>query len=167
VTDDDPGRRVREALDALGARYRVLDCDPELADTQAFVAAYGFAPPQVLNTILVVSKRGPRVHAACVAPADARLDVNGAVRRELGAPKVSFASAEETAGLTGMALGGVAPFGLPADVPVLVDARVLEPDTVVVGGGSRAVKYLVDPEVFPRAPHTRVVEGLALQRLQS
>jgi prolyl-tRNA editing enzyme YbaK/EbsC (Cys-tRNA(Pro) deacylase) len=161
MADDDPARRVREALDALGARYRALDCDPELADTEAFVAAYGFPPAHVLNTILVVSKRGPRLVAACVAPADARLDVNGAVRRELGAPKVSFASAEQTAGLTGMALGGVAPFGLPAEVPVLVDARALEPDAAVVGGGSRALKYVVDPEVFRRAPHVRVVEQLA------
>lgn len=160
----DPGVMVEEALRAVGARYEVLACDPTLADTDAFLAAYGFAPAQVLNTILVVSKRGPRRYAACVAPADARLDVNGAVRREMGAPKVSFASGEQTAELTGMAIGGVAPFGLPPEVAVLVDARVLQPDTVVVGGGDRARKFLVAPEVFERAPRTRVVEGLAPPR---
>lgn len=116
---------------------------------------------RLANTLLVVSKRGPRKAAACILLADDRLDVNGTVRARMGAPKVSFATGEQTAELTGMQLGAVAPFGLPEDVEVLVDARVLGPDWVIVGGGSRSVKLKLDPGVFVRAPRTTVVEGLA------
>ncbi len=157
----DPARLVTDALDAMGAPYEVLPCDPELSDTATYSQAYGVPPERLANTLVIASKRGPRRVAACVALANGRLDVNGAVRAQIGAQKVSFASAEQTAEMTGMELGGVAPFGLPEDVTVLVDARVLEHDWVVVGGGSRAVKLKVDPKVFVEAPRTRIVEGLA------
>lgn len=160
--DDIPDRGLRAALDGLGAAYEVLACDPELADTAAFLAAYGHAPDTVVNTLLVVAKRGVGI-AACAVLADSRLDVNGAVRRTLGVPKASFAPPGQTEALTGMALGGVAPFALPAEIRVLVDARVLEHPRVIVGGGSRSRKFAVDPEVFRRAPRTEVVPGLALR----
>lgn len=152
---------VSSALDAIGAEYEALPCDPELSDTATYAVAYGVPADRLANTLLVVSKRGPRRVAACVLLADGRLDVNGVVRARMGTQKVSFADGEQTAELTGMQLGGVAPFGLPEEVEVLVDARVLEPDWVVVGGGSRAVKLKLDPALFRRAPRTTVVEGLA------
>jgi hypothetical protein len=35
---------VREALAALAIEYETVACDPTLADTAAFCAAYGFDP---------------------------------------------------------------------------------------------------------------------------
>ena len=60
-----------------------------------------------------------------------------------------------------MEIGGVTPFGLPAGIPVYVDARITELDTCVVGGGSRAMKVEVDPEVFGRMDGVAVVKELA------
>jgi prolyl-tRNA editing enzyme YbaK/EbsC (Cys-tRNA(Pro) deacylase) len=153
---------VTDALDALGFSYEALACDPALADTAAYSEAYRIPLDRCANTLVVVSKRGPQRVAACVALAGTRLDVNGAVRDRLGAPKVSFAGPDDTAALTGMELGGVAPFGLPDDMPVLVDARVLDHDWVIVGGGTRDVKLRLDPRVFSKAPRTSVVAGLAV-----
>ncbi len=96
--------------------------------------------------------------------ATTRLDVNHAVADLLGVRKLSFASAEETAGLTGMVIGGVTPFGVPGNLPVFVDARVVGRPSVVIGGGSRAMKVRLDPEVFRRLPGCQVVEGLAMER---
>ncbi len=56
------------------------------------------------------------------------------------------------------------PFGVPASIPVCVDARVIGRPTVIIGGGSRSTKIRVDPEVFTRLPGCRVVEGLAMER---
>lgn len=154
----DPAGLVTAALDRLGAAYESLPCDPAVSDTEAYAAAYGVPAERLANTLLVAAKRGDRGVAACVVLADDRLDVNGAVRRALGATKVSFAGGGQTAELTGMELGGVAPFGLPAEVRVLVDARVLDRDWVIVGGGSRAVKLRLDPAVFLRAPRTTVAD---------
>jgi prolyl-tRNA editing enzyme YbaK/EbsC (Cys-tRNA(Pro) deacylase) len=160
---EDPHAEVRAALDALGAEYEVLPCDPELADTAAFCDHYGVPVERSANTILVAGKGrdGERTYVACVVLAHTRLDVNGAVRRRLGVRKASFASADETRELTGMLIGGVTAFALPPDVPLWIDARVLEPDWVVLGGGDRSTKLKLAPDLLTRAPGAEVVEGLA------
>jgi prolyl-tRNA editing enzyme YbaK/EbsC (Cys-tRNA(Pro) deacylase) len=133
-------QQVREGLDAIGVAYEIVPCDPALADTAAFCEAYGYAPEDSANTIVVVGKGEPRVYAACVVLATTRLDVNGAVRRRFGVRKASFASQDETRALTGMAIGGVTPFGLPPDLPIWVDAAVVARDRLLFGGGSRSCK---------------------------
>lgn len=155
---------VRAALDRAGARYEVMPCDPAFADTAEFCARYGIDPQDSANAILVASRREPKLYALCLVLATTRLDVNHAVADLLGVKKLSFATAEETARLTGMVIGGVTPFAIPEGIPIYVDARVLERPTVIVGGGSRSSKVRVDPEVFRRLPGYRVVEALAMER---
>ena len=154
-------QRVVAALDALAASYTLLDCDPELADTAAFCEHYGWPLDRSANTIVVASRKPPDHYAACLVLADTRLDVNNRVRRLMGVRKASFAPAETTAELTGMVMGGVTAFGLPPGFPLYVDSRIMVPDWVIVGGGSRSMKLRVDPEVFGRMPDTEVVTDLA------
>jgi prolyl-tRNA editing enzyme YbaK/EbsC (Cys-tRNA(Pro) deacylase) len=78
--------------------------------------------------------------------------------------RLSFATAEETIAATGMMVGGVTPFSLPAELPVFVDARVMRAPDVVLGGGSRSMKVRVAPEVLSRLPNVTVVEGLAFEK---
>ena len=139
-------RRLEEALDDHGP-YELFACDPALADTAAFCAAYGFALADSANTIVVVGKSQPPVYAACVVLATHRLDVNRVVRARLGTRKASFASPDETRDLTGMAIGGVTVFGLPADLPIWVDAAVMARPRIVLGGGSRNWKVIAPASI--------------------
>ena len=148
-------------LDALGARYEVLDCDPALADTAAFCEHYGYSPEISANAIVIASRRPPGRNCVCLGLATTRLDVNRVVKGLLGVSKLSFATPEATIEATGMEIGGVTPFGLPVDLPVYVDARIPGLERCIVGGGSRSMKILVDPEVFTRMPGIEVIEGLA------
>ena len=156
-----PDDEVLRQLDALGAGYEVVPCDPDLADTAAFCEAYGYAPEDSANAIVVVGKSDPPTYAMCLVLADHRLDVNKVVRKRLGTRKASFASAEDTVELTGMQIGGVTPFGVTADLPVWIDARVMERDQLIIGGGSRDRKLLVPPATLLAHPGAEVVEGLA------
>jgi len=153
--------RVLAALDALGADYQTLRIDPDHADTATFCRVHGYAAEDAGNCILVRSRGEEPRYAACVVAASRRLDVNRTVRRLLGVRKASFAPMEDAEAVTGMRSGGVTPFGLPEGLPVYVDAHLLGRERVVVGGGSRALKIVVDPEVFARAPFATVVEDLA------
>ncbi len=163
-THDPAGReRLVTALDPLGVPYELFSCDPALADTAAFCAAYGFDPADSANTILVVGKSDPPRYAACVVLAPHRLDVNRVVRDRLGTRKASFAPAEATRALTGMEIGGVTVFGLPSDLPVWVDARVMARERIVLGGGSRSWKVLAAPSILTALPGAEVVEGLATE----
>ncbi|NNE97277.1 MAG: hypothetical protein HKN24_14755 [Acidimicrobiales bacterium] len=152
---------IVEQLDATGVPYQMVDCDPDLADTAQFCRAYGYALADSANTIIVVGKSTPRVFAACVVLADSRLDVNGVVRKRFGTRKASFASGDQTMELTGMAIGGVTAVGLPADLPLWVDSRVMTRDNVVLGGGGRERKIVAPPDVLVALPNAEVVEGLA------
>ena|SRR5215217_4597085 len=159
--DDGVDPRVRAALDRIGVPYEVVACDPHMADTAAFCAAYGYALADSANTILVIGKSDPPVFAACVVLATTRLDVNGVVRRRLGTRKASFASADQTRDLTGMLIGGVTAFGLPDDLPLWVDAAVMERGRVVLGAGTRRAKVLVAPAALAEVAGVEVVDGLA------
>jgi len=152
---------VRAALEASTRSFEVLPCDPAFADTAAFCAHYGIPPQESANTIVVATKKEPRQYAACLVLATTRLDVNHSVRRLLGGQKLSFASGEETAALTGMMMGGVTVFGLPPGLPIYIDGAVLDARSVVVGGGSRSCKIRIAPEALRRIPNVLVVEGLA------
>lgn len=152
---------VVAALDGFGARYRLLDIDPGFADTAAFCERYGFTLGESANAILVASRGATPTFALCLALATTRLDVNHAVRDLMGVRKLSFATPETTRDVTGMEIGGVTPFGIPAGVPGYVDAAITALPRCIVGGGSRGMKVLVDPEVFSRMPAVTVVAGLA------
>lgn len=153
----DVERRVVAVLDGLGVPYQVQPIDPAFADTAAYCERYGVPLDHAANTIIVVSKKEPRRYAACVVAATSRLDVNRAVRRLLDASKVSFASAEETRALTGMLLGGVTVFALPAGLPIYVDERVMVLEWAILGSGSRSSKIRVAPEALRRLPGAQVV----------
>jgi prolyl-tRNA editing enzyme YbaK/EbsC (Cys-tRNA(Pro) deacylase) len=155
---------VAARLASLGVAFEVMECDPALADTAAFVEAYGVPPERSANTILVGSKGAEPTYVACVLLATTSLDVNNVVRREMGVRKASFAVAGPVRALTGMEIGGVTPFGLPDHLPVLVDSRVMEAPWIILGGGNRSSKLRVAPATLGSLPSVRVVDGLALAR---
>jgi prolyl-tRNA editing enzyme YbaK/EbsC (Cys-tRNA(Pro) deacylase) len=149
-------------LDEMGLTYEVMACDPALADTAQFCEAYGIPLEKSANAILVSSRKPEGHNAICVVLAHTRLDVNGTVRKRLGVRKVSFAPAELTKSLTGQEIGGVTIFGLPPDIPVWMDGRVMECDWVIVGAGSRSAKIKLDPAQLAGLEGYEVVEGLAI-----
>ena len=53
------------------------------------------------------------------------------------------------------------PFGLPPDLPIWVDAAVMDRPRVVLGGGSRNWKVIASPSILLALPNVAVVEGLA------
>jgi prolyl-tRNA editing enzyme YbaK/EbsC (Cys-tRNA(Pro) deacylase) len=164
MSDAELEARVRAALEAAGVSYEALPCDPALADTAQFCAHYGVPAEDSANTILVASKDTPPRRAACVVLSTTRLDVNHRVRELLDVRRLSFANADDTVAVTGMQVGGVTPAGLPADLPLYIDARVLTRERVVIGGGSRSWKVRLAPEALTRLPGAQVVEGLAQPR---
>jgi prolyl-tRNA editing enzyme YbaK/EbsC (Cys-tRNA(Pro) deacylase) len=159
MTDEPARDRLETHLRPLGVAYELFACDPALADTAAFCAAYGFDPEDSANTIVVIGKADPPRYAACVTLAPYRLDVNRAVRDRLGTRKASFAPAEATAALTGMQLGGVTVFGLPPDLPIWVDSRVMARERIILGGGSRSWKVISRPAILLALPASRSWTG--------
>ncbi len=152
---------VEEALAKYGIKYKILECTPELADTAAFCEHYHVALDQAANTILVTSKKvEPAHYALCVVLGTTRLDVNQKVCELLGVKRASFADAETTMQRTGMLIGGVTAPGID-DAPIYIDSAVMRQPEVVMGGGNRSSKILLDPQELLKLPNVEVIEGLA------
>lgn len=163
MSNPDP---VVTQLEDLGLAYEIVDCDPDLADTEAFCEAYGYELADSANAIVVAGKGDPMTYAMCLVLADTRLDVNKVVRKRLGVRKCSFASADETKQLTGMEIGGVTPFGTSTALPLWIDAKVMTRQRLIIGGGGRDRKLLVPPATLAGHPTAEVVDDLAKPRPQ-
>ena len=142
---------------------RVAAIDPALADTAAFCERYGVAPEDSANCVIVAARRGGETSfAACMVTATTRADVNGLVRRHLGARKASFGPVDVVTSLTGMEYGGITPIGLPSGWPVLVDAPVVKLGNVVIGSGIRGSKLWLPGRLLAELPATEVLTGLGV-----
>ena len=140
----------------------VAPIDAELADTAAFCEAYDVGLEVSANCVIVAGKRdGTTRYAACIVLATTRADVNGVVRRHLDVRKCSFAPMDDAVRLTGMEYGGITPIGLPADWPILVDARVVATPHVIIGSGVRHSKIAVAGPALGALPGASVIEDLA------
>jgi prolyl-tRNA editing enzyme YbaK/EbsC (Cys-tRNA(Pro) deacylase) len=156
--------QVQKTLDDHGIVYKVFACDPALADTAAFCERYDFSLDQSANTIVVASRKTePQTFAACVVLATTRLDVNKKLRQTMGIKKASFADAETTQNLTGMMIGGVTAIGI-TNLPIYVDARVMDQAEIVMGGGNRATKLLLAPGELTKLPNVQIIQNLALEK---
>jgi prolyl-tRNA editing enzyme YbaK/EbsC (Cys-tRNA(Pro) deacylase) len=163
IDTDEIEQRVRRVVAGLGLPHEMVEIDPQYADTAAFCAQYGYPMEQSANTIVVGSKKEPKRYCACVARATRRVDVNHTVRKLLGVSRLSFANPEETRALTGMMLGGVTVFALPPDMPIYVDVGLMALPWIILGGGSRALKVKISPEVFRVLPGATVTPGLVVE----
>jgi prolyl-tRNA editing enzyme YbaK/EbsC (Cys-tRNA(Pro) deacylase) len=151
------------ALDgAVSSAVGVAEIDPATADTAAFCERYGVSLAESANCVVITGRRdGEARYAACVILATTRADVNNVARRELDVRKASFAAMDDAVAQTGMEYGGITPVGLPAAWPVLVDARVADTSTVIIGSGVRRSKLVLPGKLLASLPGARVIEGLA------
>jgi prolyl-tRNA editing enzyme YbaK/EbsC (Cys-tRNA(Pro) deacylase) len=144
-------------------QVQVAEIDPALADTAAFCERYGVPPEESANCVIIAARRGGETtYAACVVAATTRADVNGLVRRHLGARKASFGSVEAVTAVTGMEYGGITPIGLPAQWPVLVDAAVAKLGRAVIGAGIRGAKLWLPGGLLAEIPGAEVIEELGV-----
>jgi prolyl-tRNA editing enzyme YbaK/EbsC (Cys-tRNA(Pro) deacylase) len=152
---------VAAALNRLAVPAWVARIDDDLADTAAFGDAYGVPPEASANCVVVAARRaGTTTLAACLVLATTRADVNGLVRRHLGARKASFAPQDVAVAESGMEYGGITPIGLPEGWPVLVDSAVAATDWVVVGSGTRGSKLALPGRTAAGLPGAEVLDGL-------
>lgn len=150
--------KVATAVKENNLDVQELTCDPDFADTTQFNEKYGFTPEQAANTIIVMSKKiEPVKYAACVVLASTRLDVNKKMTKLLGAKRASFANTDTTRQLTGMEIGGVVAVGID-DLPIYIDEQVMHQQKVVMGGGNRTSKIVLDPQELLKLPNVQVAD---------
>jgi prolyl-tRNA editing enzyme YbaK/EbsC (Cys-tRNA(Pro) deacylase) len=124
--------RVRVYLEAHGLAEGLFEFEQSTKTAQQAADAMGCELGQIVKSLVFVVGEKPVV--ALVA-GDRRGDT-GAISALLGGGEVTFAGADTVRSATGYAIGGVSPFDLPAELPVLADSSLSRFEVVYPAAGT-------------------------------
>lgn len=124
--------RVRAFLERHGLAEGIVHFEESTKTAQMAADAMGCELGQIVKSLVFVVDERPVV---VLVAGDRRGDA-AAIARELGGVDARFADAETVRQATGYAIGGVSPFDLPPDLPVLVDESLARFETVYPAGGT-------------------------------
>lgn len=119
---------------------RLIDQAQSTATVTEAAATLGVEPGRIAKTLAFRVGDAPYL---LVTRGDARLD-NARCKAELGG-RPRMLDPEETLKLTGHAVGGVCPFGLATELPILADRSLLAYPTVFPAAGSRTSSVELAP----------------------
>jgi Cys-tRNA(Pro) deacylase len=108
----------------------------------------------VVKTLVMKSDRGQAV--VVLMHGDDRVSFKR-LAVELGARRATACSPAEALALTGYRVGGISPFGLKRELPVLVEASILELPRIWINAGRRGLLLEIDPRQLPQALTVRSV----------
>jgi prolyl-tRNA editing enzyme YbaK/EbsC (Cys-tRNA(Pro) deacylase) len=124
--------RVRAVLAAHDMAERIITFGESTKTAQQAADAVGCELGQIVKSLVVT---GPDGQALVLTAGDRRGDL-AAVAVVLGREVTRMANAEEVRAATGYAIGGVSPFDLPEELPVLIDDSLLRFPTVYSAAGT-------------------------------
>ncbi|NCU12713.1 MAG: YbaK/EbsC family protein [Sphingomonadaceae bacterium] len=118
----------------------LIDHSRSTATVAEAAEVLGVEPGRIAKTLAI--RVGETVWLL-LARGDARLD-NALCKAQLGG-RPRMLDPEETLAVTGHAVGGVCPFGLASDLPILADRSLLAFPTVFPAAGTRTSSVEVEP----------------------
>ena len=122
---------VQADLAARAPDLSVIVTDASTATVQLAAEVHGVEPGQIAKTLCI---RVKDEEFLLVTRGDARLDNQKSKSAFGGRPRML--GAEDVLRLTSHQVGGVCPFGLPAPLPIFLDASLKVYDLVIPAGGS-------------------------------
>lgn len=128
----DSVRRVQKALADAGSPAQVIELAETARSATDAAASIGVALGSIVKSLVFVVGGHP-VMALVSGDRKCREDQLPRVFQVDG--KVKRAKAETVRSATGFAIGGVAPVGLPAELPVVIDVGLKRFDTVYAAAG--------------------------------
>lgn len=141
--------RVRAFLEARGLHEGFVDFAQSTKTAQMAADAMGCELGQIVKSLVFVVEGVP---VLALVAGDRRGDTDE-IASLMGGSEARFADAETVRAATGYAIGGVSPFDLPDDLPVLIDDSLSRFETVYPAGGTPSsmvrMKYSQLTEVVP------------------
>lgn len=125
--------RVRAILGGLGLAEALFEFEKGSTKTaQQAADAMGCELGQIVKSLVLVVDESP---VLALVAGDRRGDL-AAIAAEMGGGSARMANADEVRHATGYAIGGVCPFGLPSELPVLIDDSLERFEVVYPAAGT-------------------------------
>ena len=150
--------RVQQALADAGSSARVVEFD-ESARTAADAAAQlGVALGAIVKSLVFTIDGNP---VMALIAGDQRCDVVALARAQGSSAPAERADADAVRAATGFAIGGVAPLGHAAPLPVFIDASLARFTTVYAAAGHPHCVFPTSVEELARLTGGTVSEGIS------
>jgi Ala-tRNA(Pro) deacylase len=145
--------QLRALLDNEGAKYRVVEHEPE-GRTEMIAKIRGNRIEQSIKSIVVQVRLNRKENIYCLAnvPGDCRIDFQG-IKSHFNADSVAFASRDKAQELTGCVVGAIPPFSFSDQLQVLADPLIQQNEEVVFNAGR------LDRSIFMKlSDYTRIAK---------
>lgn len=131
---------VSIALTELSIPHRVFVHKGPVRSLEQAAAERGQQPEQIVRTILF--RLGAGEYALVLVAGPQQISWKG-LRQHFGRSRLTMADRDEVQSITGYPIGAVAPFGMPRELPVLVDESVLAQAEMSMGSGVRGTGIIL------------------------
>ena len=139
---------VSQALTALNIPHRAFTHPGEVTSLEQAAEERGQRPNQVVRSLLFRLGKGDYIMLLIAGPEQVSWP---ALRQYLGQSRLTTAKREEVLQVTGYPIGGVAPFGLPQPLRILIDDSVLAEEELSLGSGIRGTTIILKSADLLRA----------------
>lgn len=127
-------KRVRAYLEARGLVESLFEFEQSTHTAEQAAEAMGCELGQIVKSLVFLVGDKP---VMALVPGDRQGD-SEAIAAHFGADEIRKADADTVRSTTGYSIGGVTPFDLPEEVPVVADASLDRFDVVYPGAGTPA-----------------------------
>jgi Cys-tRNA(Pro) deacylase len=152
------------ALDEMGIPYRLVMHAHKAMNVEEAAAERGVPVRQVVKSLLVCQpaepprRSGDQQHVLALVRGDQRLSLKK-LARLVGVKTLEMAPPADVPRVTGYQIGAVAPLGLRRDdVPIFVDAHVMEEARVSISAGRHDAGLELATEALIRAVGGQVAD---------
>ena len=127
-------------LDSKGIPYRLFTHKKPIQSLEQAAKERGQFPKQIVRSILF---RLPNEHYVMVLTAGSEQISWSALRKHLGASRITMANKKQVLEQTGYEIGAVSPFGLLIPMKLLVDEDIFHQDEISIGSGKRGTAIIL------------------------
>jgi Cys-tRNA(Pro)/Cys-tRNA(Cys) deacylase len=140
--------RAIHYLKKKGITYCVVEYEHFEKGAEYASQALGYPLEKIIKTLVV--DMGPKGYVLALMPGDIQLSPKK-LSEVYSAKRADMADTATAQKLTGYSVGGISPFGTQRKLPVIMEKRILNFETVAINGGKRGVMLIMKPQDILRA----------------
>jgi len=130
-------------LNQKGIHFDVIEYEHEEKGAQFASEAIDFPLERTIKTLIV--DLGPKGYIMMLMPGDKNINLKK-LARSFSVKRTAMADKATAERLTGYLVGGISPFGIKIDLPVVMEEGLLKYDKVAINAGKRGVMLIMDPK---------------------
>ena len=129
-------------LSSRGIPFEIMEYEHKHKGARFAAEAMGFPVSRTIKTLVVdLNRKG---YAFVLMPGDKDLDLKK-MAEIFSIKRAAMADTATAERLTGYLVGGISPFGTEKDLPVIIDASLMDSDKVAVNAGRRGLMLIMHP----------------------